>query len=152
MTSTMASEERNGTGEQTAMGRATTRVADRAADVTAQVRITTADTAVFVAHAPAASAASRRGAFGRLAWSRVNEVPRAVCFPRDDREFAERVQMLFEGSHPERPFAAAVQALLRETYPLAVISPRHELAALDGRKMWYAFRDGSAVPDVDGDT
>ena len=80
------------------------------------------------------------------------ELPVAVCFPRDDRRFAERVQVLFEGSASETPFAAAVQALLRETYPLAVISPRHEFAALDGRRVWYAFRDGSAIPNVDGDT
>lgn len=79
----------------------------------------------------------------------MNELPLAVCFPRDDQRFAERVQILFDGSDPARPFAAAVQALLRETYPLAVISPRHELAALDGGRVWYAFRDGSAVPRVD---
>ena len=79
----------------------------------------------------------------------MNELPLAVCFPRDDPEFAERVQILFDGSHSERPFAAAVQALLRETYPLAVISPRHEFAALDGGRVWYAFRDGSAVPAAD---
>ena len=42
--------------------------------------------------------------------------------------------------------------VLRETYPLAVISPRHELAAVDGRRVWYAFRDGSAVPALDGAT
>jgi len=83
----------------------------------------------------------------------MNELPLAVCFPRDDPVFAERVQILFGGSHSERPFAAAVQALLRETYPLAVISPRHEFAALDGRRVvWYAFRDGSAVPNVDRET
>ena len=33
--------------------------------------------------------------------------------------------------------------------PLAVISPRHELATIDGARVWYAFRDGSAVPNVD---
>ena len=76
----------------------------------------------------------------------------AVCFPRDDGEFAARVQALLDGSHSEWPFAAAVQALLRETYPLAVISPRHELAALDGAGMLYAFRDFSALPSADGDT
>jgi hypothetical protein len=79
----------------------------------------------------------------------MNELPLAVCFPRDDPGFAERVQVLFDGSPFERPFAAAVQALLRETYPLAVISPRHELATLDGGRVWYAFRDGSALPIVD---
>ena len=82
----------------------------------------------------------------------VNESPLAVCFPRDDAGFAERVRIHCDGSNSERPFAAAVQALLRETYPLAVISPRHEFAALDGRRVWYAFRDGSAMPHVDGHT
>jgi hypothetical protein len=91
------------------------------------------------------------GAFGRLARSEMNESPLAVCFPRDDRAFVERVETLLDGPHPEGPFAAAVQALLRETYPLAVISPRHQLAALDGRRVWYAFRDGSAVPAIDRD-
>jgi hypothetical protein len=82
----------------------------------------------------------------------MNELSLAVCFPHDDRGFAERVQSLFDGSDPERPFAAAVQALLRETYPLAVISPRHGLAALDGGRVWYAFRDGSVVAYVDRET
>ena len=82
----------------------------------------------------------------------MNELPLAVCFPRDDPGFAECVQTLLDGSPSEWPFAAAVQALLRETYPLAVISPRHELTALDGRRVWYAFRDFSAVPNVEGDT
>ena len=79
----------------------------------------------------------------------MNELPLAVCFPRDDPAFAERVHFLFDGFPSEQPFAAAVQALLRETYPLAVISPRHELAALDSGRVWYAFRDGSAVPNLD---
>ncbi len=92
------------------------------------------------------------GAFGPLARSQMNESPLAVCFPRDDGEFAARVQTLLEGSHPEWPFAAAVQALLREAYPLAVISPRHELAGRDGRRVWHAFRDFSTVLDVEGDT
>ncbi len=91
-------------------------------------------------------------AFGCSAGSEMHESPLAVCFPRDDGEFAARVRTLLEGSHPEWPFAAAVQALLRETYPLAVISPRHELATLDGRRVWHAFRDFSTVLDVDGDT
>ena len=79
----------------------------------------------------------------------MNQSPLAVCFPREDGEFAVRVQTLLDGSQSEWPFAAAVQALLRETYPLAVISPRHEPA---GARVWYAFRDGSAVLDIDGDT
>lgn len=82
----------------------------------------------------------------------MNELPLAVCFPRDDPGFAERVQILLDGPHAERPFAAAVQALLRETYPLAVISPRHELADVGGGRVWYVFRDGSAVPTLDRET
>ena len=92
------------------------------------------------------------GAYGRLPPSPVNELPLALCFPRDDHGFAERVQILFDGSYAERPFAVAIQVLLRETYPLAVISPRHELASLDRELVWYAFRDGSAVPNVDRET
>jgi hypothetical protein len=82
----------------------------------------------------------------------MSETPQIVCFPRDDPRFAEQVKSLLDGSHPAGPFAAAVQALLRETHPLAVISPRHELAAIDGARVWYVFRDGSLVPAVDGDT
>ncbi len=56
MTSTMARAERNGTEEQTVIGRATTVVAD----VGAQVRTTAVDaTAIVAKHAPAALAASR---------------------------------------------------------------------------------------------
>jgi hypothetical protein len=91
-------------------------------------------------------------ALWRLARSQMQELPLAVCFPRDDSAFAERIQTLLGSPHSERPFEAAVQALLRETYPLAVISPRHEFAGLDGGWVWYAFRDGSVVPNVDGET
>ena len=81
----------------------------------------------------------------------MNESPLAVCFPRDDGEFVTRVQTLLDGSRSEWPFAAAVQALLRETYPQAVVSPRHELAALDSARVWYVFRDPATEPNVDGD-
>lgn len=91
------------------------------------------------------------GAIGSVAMSRIGGMPLAVCFPRDDPGFAARVRSLLDGSSSEGPFAAAVQALLRETHPLAVISPRHELGAIDGARVWYAFRDGSLMPAVDGD-
>ena len=80
----------------------------------------------------------------------VSELPVAVCFPLDDPGFAERVHTLLGGPHLEPPFAAAIQALLRETYPLAVIHARKEFAALDREQVWYAYRDGSMVPDVVG--
>jgi hypothetical protein len=77
---------------------------------------------------------------------------RAMCFPRDDETFASRVQTCLDGSIGNEPFQAAIQALLRETYPLAVVAPRHDLAALDGAQVWYAFRDGSMVAPVDPDS
>ena len=101
---------------------------------------------------PSRPPGTEAGAFARFARRQVSELPLAVCFPRDDTGFAERVQILFDGPYAEPPFAAAVQALLRESYPLAVISPRHELAALDGGLVWYAFRYGSVVPVIDGET
>lgn len=84
--------------------------------------------------------------------SEVSEMPQVECFPPDDHGFAERVGVLIAGPSPDGPFAAGIQALLRETYPLARISPRHELGSLDVRLVWYAFRDGSVVPVADGDT
>jgi hypothetical protein len=78
----------------------------------------------------------------------VSETPRAVCFPRDDPLFAERVENLLDDAHAEGPFPAAVQALLRESYPQAVIRPRHDLAAFGGEGRWYVFRDGMATPTV----
>ena len=67
----------------------------------------------------------------------------AVCFPPDDVAFSGAFSRLVE-VHPGQEFLAAVEALLRESYPLARISARHELAALDGRRVWYCFRDGTA--------
>lgn len=67
----------------------------------------------------------------------------AVCFPRDDQQFARSVHVLVVLGG--EPVMAAVQALLREAYPLAVVSARHPLASFDGRRVWYAFRDGRMV-------
>jgi hypothetical protein len=89
---------------------------------------------------------------GHIERSQMSEMPRAVCFPHDDDAFAERVQACLDGSHGEGPFPAAIQALLRETHPLAVVTPRSELGAIDGARVWYTFRDGSVVPAVEGDT
>ena len=72
----------------------------------------------------------------------------AICFPPDDPRFVGHVRDLIDA--PGEPLLAAVQALLRETYPLAVLSPRHPVAALDGRRVWYAIRDGSVLADADG--
>lgn len=77
--------------------------------------------------------------------------PQAVCFPPADAGFAELVQQCLHRSPESEPVAAAIQALLREHQPLAVVSPRHALAALDGTQVWYVFRDGSIVPPAEGD-
>jgi hypothetical protein len=78
--------------------------------------------------------------------------PQTHCFPSDDDAFAARVQTCLDGSSGEGPFPAAIQALLRETHPLAVVTARHPLGGIDDTRVWYAFRDGSIVPIVDGDT
>jgi len=81
----------------------------------------------------------------------TTEGVRTVCFPHDDALFASSVQDLIEASRPDEPLQAAVQALLRKSYPMAVVSPRHALAALDGDRVWYAFRDGSLMPVFEGE-
>ena len=93
-----------------------------------------------------------RAVLGAVPHLTRSELPRAVCFPHDDGVFAERVRTCLDGSHGDAPFPAAVQALLRETFPLAVISARTDLGGIDGARVWYAFRDGSLLPPVDGDT
>ncbi|CAN5171233.1 hypothetical protein BH24CHL7_BH24CHL7_07600 [soil metagenome] len=71
---------------------------------------------------------------------------RPICFPRSDVRLAACVQDALEAAMPE-PLAAAVEALVRGTYPLASISVRHAMAALDGRLVWYVYRDGAFEPD-----
>ena len=31
---------------------------------------------------------------------------------------------------------------------MAVVAPRHDLAAIDGAQVWYVFRDGSMVASL----
>jgi len=76
---------------------------------------------------------------------------RAFCFPRDDHDFAVQVERLVRES-PEEPFEAAVEAMLRGTYPLAVIAPRQAMAAVDGQRVWYVYRDGAYATHDDGGT
>lgn len=68
---------------------------------------------------------------------------RAVCFPREDGAFAAHVQRLVEAVTDDEPVWAAVEALLRESYPLAVISPRLGMATVDRVVVWYVYRDGT---------
>ena len=60
-----------------------------------------------------------------------------------------------EPTSPPGAAAGASGRLARsqmDELPLAVCSPRRELAALDGGRVGYAFSGGSAVPNVDGET
>ena len=76
---------------------------------------------------------------------------RALCFPRDDDAFASHVQRLVEAAPQDEPVWAAVEALLRKTYPMALISPRLGMATLDRVVVWYVYRDGTfaAAPSPD---
>ena len=71
---------------------------------------------------------------------------RAVCFPSDDPVFVVHVRQLVLSPSPSEPLQAAIEAMLRETYPLAVISRRHPLASLDGQPIRYVYRDGALLP------
>jgi hypothetical protein len=42
--------------------------------------------------------------------------------------------------------------MLRGAYPLAVISPRQAMAAVDGQLVWYVYRDGAYATHDDGGT
>jgi len=68
---------------------------------------------------------------------------RAVCFPRVDATFDSHVRALLGAVPDQEPLWAAIEATLRETYPLAIISPRMGFAALDTDKVWYVYRDGT---------
>lgn len=76
---------------------------------------------------------------------------RAVCFPRVDATFDEHVRALLEATPDQAPLWAAIEATLRETYPLALISPRMGFAALDTEKVWYVYRDGTFLGPVVAD-
>ena len=80
----------------------------------------------------------------------MTESVSAICFPREDPHFARTVHALVDPD-PE-PVLAAVQALLRDTYPLAVVRSRHPLACFDGQQVWYVFRDGSVLASDEGST
>jgi hypothetical protein len=78
---------------------------------------------------------------------------RAVCFPHEDDAFAAHVRGLLDEAPDEGPIWAAVEALLRESYPMALISPRIGMASTDPGIVWYVYRDGTfrATPAVDAE-
>ncbi|CAN5685628.1 hypothetical protein BH23CHL8_BH23CHL8_23080 [soil metagenome] len=83
--------------------------------------------------------------------SAMTEAVRVVCFPHEDHAFVVRVrQLVIAPIALGEPGLAVVEALLRESYPLAVVSQRHPLAALDRGRVWYVFRDGSIAPRPEG--
>jgi hypothetical protein len=76
----------------------------------------------------------------------MTEQVRAICFPHDDEAFVTHVRSLIAPqAMPDARLRAAVEAALRESYPLAVISVRHPFAALDTRPTWYVYRDGGVA-------
>ena len=73
----------------------------------------------------------------------MTEQVRAICFPHDDLVFVDRVRTLIgTDTPPDEPLRATVEAMLRTSYPLAVVSVRQPFAALDRRPTWYVYRDG----------
>ena len=73
----------------------------------------------------------------------MTEEVRAVCFPREDEVFVDHVRSLMgAATSPDEPLRAAIEATLRDSYPLAVVAARHPFAALDDRPTWYVYRDG----------
>lgn len=76
----------------------------------------------------------------------MNGEVRAVCFPPDDDTFVAHVQRLVQAPISVEPLQAAIESLLRETYPLAVIAPRQAMASVDGQRTWYVYRDGASAP------
>ena len=77
----------------------------------------------------------------------MTEQVRAICFPPDDDGFVGHVRELLTATgEPDERLRATVEAMLRHTYPLAVVSSRHPFAGLDDRPTWYVYRDGSVSP------
>ena len=69
---------------------------------------------------------------------------RVICFPHDDRVFAGHVDRLMS-AYPAlgTGVEAAVEVLLRDHYPLARVAAREVMAALDGERVWYVYREGT---------
>lgn len=76
----------------------------------------------------------------------MTEPVSTLGFPEEDIEFARHVGDLVQTAPVAGFVEAAVEAMLRETYALAVISRRAAIAAVDAKDVWYFFRDGSVVP------
>jgi len=78
------------------------------------------------------------------------ESPQVFVFPATDREFTQSVEssLTTVGGRPigDAGVLAAVEALLRTTYPLATLQRREDISRVDSNA-WDAFRDGSALDD-----
>lgn len=70
---------------------------------------------------------------------------RAICFPYDDSAFVGRAHEAVQSVESDEPLEAAIQALLRTTYPLAVVKQRLSIADIEGATVLYIFRDGRVV-------
>jgi len=67
------------------------------------------------------------------------------AFPRSDKTFVSFVEDAITSSRTVDPDALA--ARVQTAYPLARIVPQSSLGTLGGPLIWYAYRDGTLIPD-----
>jgi len=82
---------------------------------------------------------------------RSSTVPEVHSFPSDDDRFRSVVAKTCELYSPVAPDALA--ELLRPAYPTVTVRERDGLARLDNdlTEVWYVFRDGEVVGNVERD-
>lgn len=82
---------------------------------------------------------------------KLTQAIRAICFPQEDSVFSHYVDNLVQSVADEHgPIDAAIQSLLRVTYPLAVVSARRRVASFDDGYLVYVMRDGAVVSREQG--
>ena len=64
-----------------------------------------------------------------------------MCFPASDATFSDLAHRAL-ADVGERPTLDAVAAILRRTYPLAILRIQESTATIGFGVRWYAFRDG----------
>lgn len=69
-----------------------------------------------------------------------------ICFPSDDRAFAEHVRAVVDAM--PKASIEEIQARLRDEFPAVRLVKRSEMADMlpNERPTWYAFRYGRVVP------
>ena len=72
-----------------------------------------------------------------------------LCFPAQDAVLATIASR--HAASLQDPTPTALQALLRDGYPQAIVRPREPFAALHGGAAWYVYRDGRYSPFASDD-